>query len=92
MSAVGDRLFSAWWPGSFDAASAQLTTPSGTAAQAINTAPLPPWPSFPPYSYTSAPTTSSVSCSHTAASVTDLSNDCSARARSARARERRPDH
>jgi hypothetical protein len=62
----------AWWPGSLDATSAQLTTASGTTTQPISTALVAP-PKSPPGPCTSSPTSSAGSSATTAPAVTSVS-------------------
>jgi len=72
-ASFADQLFVAWWPGSLDATSAQLTTASGTTTQPISTAPVAP-PKSPPGSCTSSPTSGAGSSATTAPAVTSVSN------------------
>jgi hypothetical protein len=41
-ASTGNGWFVAWWPGSQDATSAEITTPSGVSTQTLNTPPPPP--------------------------------------------------
>jgi hypothetical protein len=50
-ASTGSGWFVAWWPGSLDATSAEITTPSGTTTETLNT---PPLPSTPPASGSSS--------------------------------------
>ena len=41
-TSTGNRWFVAWWPGSQDAPSAEITTPGGVSTQTLDTPPPPP--------------------------------------------------
>ena len=76
-ASFADQIFVAWWPGSLDATSAQLTTASGITTQPISTTPIAPPPTTPPASCTSTPPTGAGSAATTTPAVTSVNQSCS---------------